>query len=198
VDVAVLGLLQHFQWRADRFLLCGEGSMSKGGAIRWSDAQLAEFEAKRGRSSIPATAGTKARRGDRLGDEPMPPLQIPTFAPKGGLDALYALGRIAKGKMNGTEKAYAQRLEVLKHDGAIIDWKFHVLRVRLADNTYYEPDFIVMTAERELQIHETKGSFTTDKGQIKVKLCAEVLPWFRVFKCSKQNDGSWVIQEFNK
>jgi hypothetical protein len=160
--------------------------MSKGGAIRWSDAQLAEFEAKRGRATVPAKPGTPA------------PLEIPTFAPKGGLDALYALGRIAKGKMNGTETAYAQRLDALKHDGTIIDWKFHVLRVRLADNTYYEPDFIVMTADRELQIHECKGSFTTDKGQIKVKLCAEVLPWFRVFKCSKQKDGSWIIQEFNK
>lgn len=159
--------------------------MSKGGAIRWTPDQLADFQAKRFPAPVPAKPGTKARAAQ-------------PEAPKTGLDALYALGRIAKGKMNGTETAYAQRLEALKHDGTIIDWKFHVLRVRLADNTYYEPDFIVMTAERELQIHECKGSFTTDKGQIKVKLCAEVLPWFRVFKCSKQKDGSWVIQEFNK
>lgn len=160
--------------------------MSKGGAIRWTPEQLAAHQAKRGHPTVPAKAGTPA------------PLAIPVFAPKGGLDALYALGRIAKGKMNGTETAYAQRLDALKHDGTIIDWKFHVLRVRLADNTYYEPDFIVMTAERELQIHETKGTFTTPLGQAKVKMCAEVLPWFRVFKCSKQKDGSWVIQEFNK
>lgn len=110
-----------------------------------------------------------------------------------------ALGRLPKGKMNKTEAAYAQRLESLKHSGAVIDWKFHPMRVRLAENTYYEVDFLVMHADMTLAIHEVKGGFTTDKGQLKIKLCAEVLPFFRMFKARKlpaKQGGIWAIEEF--
>jgi hypothetical protein len=166
--------------------------MAKSGAIRWTPEQLAEFQRR--------TEQEKNQRVSRLLENvakaPTPP--APNKNAQGPGEAFYALGRLAKGDMNKTEAAYAQLLEAKKHTGEIIDWRFHPIRVRLADRTYYEPDFLVMTAARELQIHETKGAFTTDKGQMKIKLCAEVLPWFRVFKCSKQKDGSWAIQEFSK
>lgn len=162
--------------------------MAKGGAIRWSEEQLAAHKAARKLAEDGCAAPSMLYA--RLGK--------PSTAPAAGPGAdFYALGRVAKGKMNKTEAAYAQRLEAMKHSGQILDWKFHVLRVRLADATFYEPDFLVLTAEREIQIHEVKGGFTTDKGQMKVKLCAEVLPWFRVFKCSKKG-GEWLIQEFSK
>ena len=171
--------------------------MSKGGAIRWSEDQLSEFV----RRTTPVDPSKiRAAPGPDLLDIQIEGLKKEAnarAAQQGPGEAFYALGRIAKGRMNKTEQAYAQLLEAQKHDGKIIDWKFHVLRVRLADNTFYEPDFLVMTAGRELQIHETKGSFTTQAGQTKIKLCAEVLPWFRVFKASKQKDGSFIMQEFS-
>jgi hypothetical protein len=157
---------------------------SKGGAVRWTDEQLAAHQAKLGMRTaptIPAKAGMPA----------------PAPAAPGPGAAFQALGRLAKGDMNKTEAAYAQHLGALKHDGKILDWKFHAIRVRLAPNTYYEPDFMVLNASGQIEIHEVKGTFTTEKGQIKVKLCAAALPWFRVFKCSKQKDGSWTIQEFH-
>jgi hypothetical protein len=168
--------------------------MGKGGAIRWDEKQLAEFNARRGASA--ASPKKQAAEHPELAN----PGKLPIPAQPGNSgpgEAFYALGRVAKGKMNKTEAAYAQLLEAQQSAGAILGWRFHALRVRLADNTFYEPDFLVMTAARELQIHEVKGAFTTDKGQLKVKLCAEVLPWFRVMKCSKGKDGSWSIQEFN-
>lgn len=110
-----------------------------------------------------------------------------------------ALGRLPKDKMNQTEKAYSLRLEAQRQRGEIIDWKFHPLRVRLADATYYEVDFLVLHSDMRIAIHETKGGFTTDKGQLKIKLCAEVLPWFVFYKAVKQPEklgGGWKLEEF--
>jgi hypothetical protein len=123
----------------------------------------------------------------------------PTSLNQNGSERFRALGRLPKGQMNKTEEAYAQHLEAQRLAGLIIGWKFHPLRVRLADNTYYEVDFLVMEADRSLTIVETKGGFTTDKGQIKIKLCAEVLPWFRMIKATKlpaKEGGGFREEEF--
>lgn len=110
-----------------------------------------------------------------------------------------ALGRLPKDKMNGTEKAYSMRLEAMRQRGEILGWLFHPLRVRLADSTYYEVDFLVLQADMRMAIHEVKGGYTTDKGQIKIRLCAEVLPWFVFCKATKQPErrgGGWVLEEY--
>ena len=112
-----------------------------------------------------------------------------------------AKGRLPKGSMNKTEAAYAEELERLRLAGEIIGWKFHPMRIRLADNTYYEVDFLTLDADLTLTIRETKGGFTSDKGQIKIKLCAEVLPWFRMLKVTKlsqKQGGGWKIEDFSR
>lgn len=112
-----------------------------------------------------------------------------------------AKGRLPKGTMNKTESAYAELLEQRRLSGEILDWKFHPLRVRLADNTYYEVDFMSLDADMLITMHETKGGFTTDKGQMKIKLCAEVLPWFRMVKATKlakKEGGGWKIEDFSR
>lgn len=107
-----------------------------------------------------------------------------------------ALGRLPKGTMNKTEAAYAQQLERRRLAGEIHEWKFHAIKVRLANNTWYETDFLVIASDCGMEIHEVKGGFTSEKGQIKLKLCAEVLPWFRIFKAIKEKAG-FRIEEFS-
>ena len=110
-----------------------------------------------------------------------------------------AAGRLPKGTMNKTEAAFAEWLEAEKLAGRVLDWKFHPMRVRLADNTYYEVDFLALGADMGLTIYETKGGYTSDKGQIKIKLCAEVLPYFRMVKAVKlpaKDGGGWKMTEF--
>lgn len=144
--------------------------MDKG--LRWSEEQLAALKNRR---AVPATLN-----------------QI-------GSARFQALGRLPKNRMNKTEQAYAERLTAEVAAGKVLDWKFHPLRVRLADNTYYEIDFLVLNADMTLAIHETKGGFTTDKGQMKIKLCAEVLPYFRMIKATKlpkSKGGGWAIEHF--
>lgn len=111
-----------------------------------------------------------------------------------------ALGRLEKNKMNKTEAAYAARLERQRLALEIHAWKFHPMNIRLADRTFYEVDFLVVGEGMRLEIHETKVGFTTDKGQLKIKLVAEVLPWFRMVKATKlpaKLGGGWKLEDFN-
>lgn len=110
-----------------------------------------------------------------------------------------ALGRLPKDQMNKTEAAYSKVLEQRKLAGEILDWKFHPMNVRLAAGVFYEVDFLVLTADMQVQIHETKGGYTTDKGQMKIRLCADALPWFAMFKAKKlsaKDGGGWNIEEY--
>lgn len=111
-----------------------------------------------------------------------------------------ALGRLAKEKMNGTERAWAVQLDAKKLVGEVLDWKFHPMNVRLANNTFYEVDFLVLRSDMRIEVQETKGGHTTEKGQMKIKLCAEVLPWFlmtKITKLPKKDGGGWKIEDFS-
>jgi hypothetical protein len=110
--------------------------------------------------------------------------------------AFQAKGHLPKGTMNGTESAYAKILEYEKHAGLIQDWRFHVFKVRLANGAWYETDFMVLMADDTVEIRETKGEHTTEKGQLKIRLCAQAMPWFRMVKMVKHKDGSWTRQIF--
>lgn len=68
-----------------------------------------------------------------------------------------ALGRLKAGQMNKTETAYAQELELRKRYGEIARYRFEGIKLRLADNTFYTPDFAVMLANGQLEMHEVKG-----------------------------------------
>ena len=117
-----------------------------------------------------------------------------------GVKRWQALGRLPKVEMNKTEQAYSQRLELMKRSGEIIDWKFHPMNMRLAKNTFYEVDFLVLHKDMTIAIHETKGEYTSEKGQMKIKLAAKAMPWFRFYKCIKvaeKNGGGWKIEDFS-
>ncbi|EGX16832.1 gp8 domain protein [Escherichia coli STEC_S1191] len=52
--------------------------------------------------------------------------------------------------MNKTESAYCQHLEQRKRAGEIAWYRFEGIKLRLADNTFYTPDFAVMLATGEM------------------------------------------------
>lgn len=108
-----------------------------------------------------------------------------------------ALGRMKAGKMNNTEKAYAQHLELLKRDGEISYYSFDGINLRLADNTFYKPDFLIMKSDGQLEIHEVKG-FWTDDALVKIKVAADKFPFkfIAVMKQPKKKGGGWDIREF--
>lgn len=109
----------------------------------------------------------------------------------------FALGRLKTGQMNKTEQAYADRLSLLQHAGEVAWFKFEGVKLRLADNTFYSPDFAVMLASGELEMHEVKG-FWQDDARAKIKIAADLYPFrFIAVKVkSKKDGGGWAVEEF--
>ena len=87
-----------------------------------------------------------------------------------------ALGRLKQGAMNKTEATYARLLETRKSAGEIAWYKFEGLKFRLADNTFYTPDFAVMLSDGQIELHEVKG-FWTDDARAKTKIAADMYPF---------------------
>lgn len=109
----------------------------------------------------------------------------------------FALGRLKVGQMNKTEQAYATTLDNLKSEGVIAWFKFEGVKLRLADNTFYTPDFAVMRADGTMEMHEVKG-FWTDDARVKIKVAADMYPFkFLAIKAnSKKAGGGWSVEEF--
>ena len=113
---------------------------------------------------------------------------------------LQALGRLKVGAMNRTEAAYEQVLAGRLSAGEISWYKFEGWKFRLADNTFYSPDFAVMLASGALECHEVKGAMVIfqDDAKVKVKVAAEMHPCaFKVVVPRRKADGGgWEVKEY--
>lgn len=109
----------------------------------------------------------------------------------------YALGRLPVGTLNKTEESYRQRLEILKASGDVLWYRFEGMKLRLADNTFYTPDFVVMNALGTVECHEVKG-WWTDDARVKIKVAAEMYPFrfLAVKVLAKKYGGGWEVEEF--
>lgn len=109
----------------------------------------------------------------------------------------YALGRLKAGQMNKTEQAYADYLIQLQALGGLLWHKFEGLKFRLANNTFYTPDFIVMRPDGQIEAHEVKG-FWQDDARAKIKIAADMYPFkfIAVKPRPKKDGGGWSIEEF--
>lgn len=110
---------------------------------------------------------------------------------------MQALGRLKVGQLNKTEAAYQSHLELRKNAGEIAWYRFEGVKVRLADNTFYTPDFAVMLATGEMELHEVKGRWMDD-ARVKIKVAADQYP-FRFIAVTvkpKKAGGGWAIEQF--
>ena len=108
-----------------------------------------------------------------------------------------------RGTMNANERAYNGYLAVRKGAGEILWYAFEPFKLRLADNTTYTPDFLVMFACGALECHDCKGFKRKPSGdpgywceedaKVKIKIAAELFPFvFKiVFKCG----NFWIEEE---
>lgn len=102
-------------------------------------------------------------------------------------------GRHVPGVMNKLEREYATHLALRKAAGEISDFWFEGIKLKLADRTYYTPDYLVQFADGTLELHETKGHWEDD-ARVKVKLAASLFP-FRIVAVKKQGSG-WAEEAF--
>lgn len=151
--------------------------------MRWSEEQLADYLSRNGVPGVASSIDTSA-----------PPFAAPSDKPGSGR---LALGRIKTGEMNKTEARYDSSLWDLRRTGDVLWHKFEAVKLRLADNTFYSPDFAVMVADGTMEMHEVKG-FWEDDARVKIKVAAALYP-FR-FKAltprTKKDGGGWNVEEF--
>jgi hypothetical protein len=94
--------------------------------------------------------------------------------------------------MNKTERAYADRLELLKRAGEIRTWRFEPVKFRLGHTCWYCPDFEVVTKSGELEYHEVKG-FWRDDARVKIKTAASMYR-DRAFIAVQWKKKAWVFE----
>lgn len=163
---------------------------------RWlTEEQLAQLPpamtARALGGSKPKAAAKKVQR-----DSP-PPMLSPAPAKPTGMQAMQALGRLEKGVLNNTEQAYAEHLELRRRAGEVLWFKFEPMKLQLADNTTYAPDFLVQVASGHLELHEVKG-FWTDDARVKIKVAAAMFPIFQflAIKKGKKGQAAWIVETF--
>ena len=95
-------------------------------------------------------------------------------------------------RMNRTEAAWARQLDAQK-----LTYTFEATKFRLANNTWYTPDFVVFCPNGDgtytIEVHEVKG-FWRDDARVKWKTVAEQWPQFRfvaVGKRKAREGGGW-------
>lgn len=108
-----------------------------------------------------------------------------------------ALGRLKAGAMNKTEAAYSEVLRMRQIAGEVAWFKFEGVKLRLADSTFYSPDFAVMLASGQMEMHEVKG-FWQDDARVKIKVAADLYPFrfIAVQPLPKKSGGGWKAEEF--
>lgn len=95
--------------------------------------------------------------------------------------------------MNKTEQAYSLHLEAQRQAGDVLWWAFECLKLRLADATFYSPDFAVLLSDGTLEAHEVKGHWQDD-ARVKIKVAASLFPIrFRAFQ---KQGGAWLEEDF--
>ena len=100
--------------------------------------------------------------------------------------------------MNKTEAAYASHLMARKLVGEIERFDFEPEKFRLADRTYYTPDFrVILMQDGTVEFHEVKG-FWEDDARVKIKVAAELHPYrfVAVKPIAKKHGGGWSVEEF--
>ena len=106
-----------------------------------------------------------------------------------------ALGRLKQGVMNKTERNYAGYLESRKIKGEILYYAFDSIKFRLAEKTFYTPDFVVMKASGEIEIHEVKGHWEDD-ARVKIKVAASMHPFPFIAVMWNSKNNNWDFENF--
>lgn len=118
-----------------------------------------------------------------------------------------ARSRRLPGEMTKAEIAYIDHLDARLRDGSIIAWRYESLKLRLADKTFFTPDFLVQLPSGELELHEVKGAkrkpdgtykpWAEEDARLKLKIAAEQWWQFRMvvaYQLPQKLGGVWQFE----
>ena len=100
------------------------------------------------------------------------------------------------------ESRYAAHLDLLVKAGEIKAWFYEPMVLKLADDSRYRPDFLIVLPgglERKPEIHETKGKWTKSRrdSMVRLKWAAQKYGDVFTFRLIEWNghgfDGSYIV-----
>ena len=94
-------------------------------------------------------------------------------------------------KMNRIENEQSLLLEREKRLGNIQDWRFEPMKIRLADNCTYLPDFMIVHNLGSIEFMEIKGPHIREDALIKYKVAVELYPMFLWSMWQKTKEKGW-------
>jgi hypothetical protein len=99
--------------------------------------------------------------------------------------------------MNQWERDYAGLLEARVLLGELVAFRYEHVKLRLADNTFYIVDFLVIAADGLIEFHEVKGGHWQEDARLKIKVAAEQNPWFTFIAASRRRrKDPWKYEAF--
>lgn len=94
--------------------------------------------------------------------------------------------------MNKLEGDWSIVLEARRRAGELLRWDHEPEKLKLADATYYVPDFRVQLPDGTIEFHECKG-FMRDDAAVKLKTAAALHPY--TFRLVTRKRGAWTVVE---
>lgn len=98
------------------------------------------------------------------------------------------------------EAAYAAVLDAQKRVGQLIDWRYEEIGLRLADDVYYYPDFLLIERDAaevyRYTFDEVKGRRQGkgwELGRAKLRIAAQMHPWY-TFRLVTKGASGWDWQ----
>ena len=98
--------------------------------------------------------------------------------------------------MNQLESRYADLLAIAMqtNPAGVASFRFEALKLRLADKTFYAPDFVVLRPDGLIELHEVKGHWEDD-ARVKVKVAAEMYPEFLFVGVTWSRREGWKYEQ---
>lgn len=93
------------------------------------------------------------------------------------------------------ETRYAQYLDILVRAGELQMWEYEAVGLRLGDDCFYYPDFLLVTSAGEIELHECKGHMRDD-ARVKFRSAAERWPFFRWVIVTSQG-GTFHLEAYD-
>lgn len=113
-----------------------------------------------------------------------------------GTNVPRAKGRVAPSPYRSQLEAdYAQRLELQRIAGEVLAWTHEGIRLALGGGAWYKPDFLIVGADCELTIAETKGEFAREASLVRIKVAAARFSYLRFVMVRRSKEGEWTEQE---
>lgn len=106
-----------------------------------------------------------------------------------------AAARVGVDGLNGTERRFAEDLELRRRAGRVLFWTPHPFSLRLAASTHYRPDFLVVLADGSTDVVEIKGHWEDD-ARAKIKVAARLFPVWRFLAVRWDRQAkNWATEE---